>query len=338
MKYLLVEAIKEDKKRGILTEYETNTHFASNETNNQRSSCNSSNGMGSIGSFLFQNSVRNMCKKYSDTSSTTSSTESTSSSVSSTSNSALNHNKNNNNNKQQLHQSNSLLPNKQELISKSINSISSASSASNSSTMSSNMNQNVTSKQNIFLNNGENVENTDGVSQSVTSSPTSSSSSSPPVLAQQQQQQFQTNISLNKNLKSGSIHELLSLKTPINSINNNNNNNMSSLQQQQMNYLNCNRTTNSDVLPINELVSNEKDQNVWCLTDSRALNRHVQEEQQKILKNKQFETSYSINSGFSSSISNPILPINNNPISKSITSTRRLASELNGFDINSSQM
>ena len=149
MKYLLVEAIKEDKKRGILTEYETNTHFASNETNNQRSSCNSSNGMGSIGSFLFQNSVRNMCKKYSDTSSTTSSTESTSSSVSSTSNSALNHTKNNN--KQQLHQSNSLLPNKQELISKSINSISSASSASNSSTMSSNMNQNVTSKQNIFL-------------------------------------------------------------------------------------------------------------------------------------------------------------------------------------------
>ncbi len=335
MKYLLVEAIKEDKKRGILTEYETNTHFASNETNNQRSSCNSSNGMGSIGSFLFQNSVRNMCKKYSDTSSTTSSTESTSSSVSSTSNSALNHNKNSN--KQQSHQSNSLLPNKQELISKSINSISSASSASNSSTMSSNMNQNVISKQNIFLNNGENVEITDGGSQSVTSSPTSSSSSSPPVLAQQQQQQFQTNISLNKNLKSGSIHELLSLKTPINSINNNNNNNMSNLQQQQMNYLNCNRTTNSDVLPINELISNEKDQNVWRLTDSRALNRHVQEEQQQILKNKQFETSYSINSGFSSSMSNPILPINN-PISKSITSTRRLTSELNGFDINSSQM
>jgi len=183
----------------------------------------------------------------------------------------------------------------------------------------------------MFLNNADAVDFTDAVSQSLTSSPSSSSaSSSPPILAQQQQQQ-QHNI--NKNLKSGSIHELLSLKTPAIS------NNMSNLQQQQpqMNYTKCNKN-NSDVLPL----MNEREQNVWRLTESRALIKHVQEESEHVLKNnnKQSDTSYSIISGLSSTLSTPLLSNNNNinSISKSITNTRRLTTEFNGFDNNTSQM
>ena len=96
MKYLLVEAIKEEKKRGVLSEYETSSQFNANEPvneNNRRESCNSSNGLASIGSLLFQSSVKSMNKKYSDTmsiqsaspSSSSASTVSSSSSVSTSS-------------------------------------------------------------------------------------------------------------------------------------------------------------------------------------------------------------------------------------------------------------
>lgn len=92
MKYLLVEAIKEEKKRGILTEYEINTQYntnnfnihnnnANHNNNHQRSSCTNSTGSaGSAGSsgssftnnsthnnhfnsFMFQSSMRNAMPK-----------------------------------------------------------------------------------------------------------------------------------------------------------------------------------------------------------------------------------------------------------------------------------
>lgn len=85
MKYLLVEAIKEEKKRGILTEYEINSQYNNFNYNlsahHQRLSCTA--GLGS----MFQSSVRNMGKKL-DSCSTPSSSMSTVSSSSSTSSSS----------------------------------------------------------------------------------------------------------------------------------------------------------------------------------------------------------------------------------------------------------
>ncbi len=99
MKYLLVETIKEEKKRGVLlSEYEINHQFSqlttgNNNNNNtdRRESCNSSTtGLGSIGSFIFQSSVKNMNKTYNtDNISTQSTTASSSASTVSTSSSSV---------------------------------------------------------------------------------------------------------------------------------------------------------------------------------------------------------------------------------------------------------
>lgn len=279
MKYLLVEAIKEEKKRGILSEYEINSQFSST-TNNQRSSCNSSNGVGSIGSFLFQNSVRNMSKKYSDSSSTTSSTESTTSSVSSASQLSLKHKQSN------LQTSN--------LVSQSINSLSSQSSNSSNS------------KQNLFLN-----ENVDFIDPSpLTSSPTSSSSSSPPI------QQ------LSKNVKSGSIHELLSLKSPSPAVTTN----VTTLQQQQLNYLKYKR--NSSALPTEQ---NDKQDDVWRLTEPQ---RKLDDcnKTKRLYEQQQFDANFSIVAGLSSCSS--IIGSTNNSSSKQLLienklNNRRLTNEYN---------
>lgn len=98
MKYLLVEAIKDEKRRGVLSEYEINSQMNALSANttgsdSKRESCNSSTGIGSIGSFIFQSSVKKMNKKYqsenmsaqSTTASSSASTVSTSSSVSTSS-------------------------------------------------------------------------------------------------------------------------------------------------------------------------------------------------------------------------------------------------------------
>ncbi len=106
MKYLLVETIKEEKKRGVLlSDYEMNHQFSqlttgnNNNNNNmdRRESCNSSTtGLGSIGSFIFQSSVKNMNKTYNaDNISTQSTTASSSASTVSTSSSSASANSSN---------------------------------------------------------------------------------------------------------------------------------------------------------------------------------------------------------------------------------------------------
>ena len=79
MKYLLVETIKEEKRRGVLTEYEINSQLVGMGGSSQRGSCNSCSGFPTFGSMIFQSSVRNMCKNFSDTQSNSSSASSTSS-------------------------------------------------------------------------------------------------------------------------------------------------------------------------------------------------------------------------------------------------------------------
>jgi Leucine-rich repeat (LRR) protein len=87
MKYLLVESIKEEKRRGILNEYEvnnSNSNFIIQPQNQQQrvsSSCNVGGGSGGANfGFMFQNSVKNLCKNITNTTNSTSSSSSKSSS------------------------------------------------------------------------------------------------------------------------------------------------------------------------------------------------------------------------------------------------------------------
>jgi hypothetical protein len=127
MKYLLVESVKEEKKRGILNEYEINSQFNSVSYNlsnhHQRLSC-SSNGNGNLiqsntnsaFGYMFQNSVKKMCKNLNNNpqhSSSGSSSKASSTSSSSTSLACQSSNPIVCNNKQpvkhQQHSSNDLL-------------------------------------------------------------------------------------------------------------------------------------------------------------------------------------------------------------------------------------
>jgi len=77
MKYLLVEAIKEEKKRGVLTEYEINSQY-NLSINQQRSLSGGMTSGVNIGSFVFQSSMRNICKKAGNSSSSSSSSSTSS--------------------------------------------------------------------------------------------------------------------------------------------------------------------------------------------------------------------------------------------------------------------
>lgn len=94
MKYLLVESIKEEKKRGILNEYEINSSSSSSNlsylNSHQRLSCSNSIQSSTMNhqsattfGYMFQNSVKNMCKNLPPASSSSGSSSKTSSTSSS---------------------------------------------------------------------------------------------------------------------------------------------------------------------------------------------------------------------------------------------------------------
>lgn len=273
MKYLLVEAIKEEKKRGVLSEYEINTQLnqlstnGSNSNGNKRESCNSSTGLGSIGSLIFQSSVKNMNKKYSDnlstqstTASSSASTVSTSSSVSTSSLSAQNLPSSNKlSSKGRNHNSGTSSSDQCEDSSVRSKSLSSTLMASTSASLKNNdhyqflseQSTSVINKHNLFITN-ENNDFIDAPSMSSTSSPSSTTSSSPttPVTGQ--------SIVTTSN-KVVSIHDLISSKSTLNP---NSNNPASKFQNPQQKFVNYNQS-NKFVLDGEDSQS----QQIWCTNE-----------------------------------------------------------------------
>ena len=200
------------------------------------------------------------------------------------------------------------------------------------------------------------------------SSPSSSASSSSPVLPPLPPpplpQSLQHNLINNKTqAKSGSIHELLSLKTTQSQ--GQLNSNITTLQQQQMNYLKYNRNNSSDTLSNDFHSKTDQDNHIWRMTEPREITRKTQEElnreksKQRLLfeqQQQQFDANFSIVTSLSSSILSPSngSPLqssttntnnNNNTNSKSLlienklnNSNRRLTNDYNGYDNSSRNM
>lgn len=243
MKYLLVEAIKEEKKRGVLTEYEINTQYNSNTLNHQNSNSNGHSVIG-FSSYMFQSSVRNMCKKFgSISSSCSSSSSSNSSSISSVC----------------------------SLQQQTTNQTKPAQIPINSSPSSSSN----TTPTNYMINT-EQIDFADAIPSS--SSPSSSSSSSS-YASSSSPPMNKVSIKTHKlpdasNSKLVSIHELI--KSPLKSAQytnpNNNTNNYVKLNQSRSN-------TNSDLINDCAELMQDKQQHIWRLNEQQQQNRKLIQQQ-----------------------------------------------------------